>query len=199
MEKVEIKKKGLVLCFVGNGKGKTTAAIGTAVRAAGVGMNVCVVQFVKAREPGQGEEKQPGEWSVSGEIKYFRGVSPHGVGEIDSVQVGRGFVGILGDNKERGEHVKAAIDGLNQTRELMLSEKYGLLVLDEILTAVDLKLLEERDIIELIGQKPELVHLVLTGHKHYKKITEVSDTVTEMKVVKHAYYSGIQAQKGVDF
>lgn len=191
---------GIVLCNIGSGKGKTTASIGTAVRASGAGMNVCIIQFVKARPTIEGERKQPGEWSISNEIKMLQN-STFGdhCGRIDCFQVGRGFVGILGDEKRFSEHVKAAHDGLILARDMINSGIYQLVVLDEIISAVELDLLTEASVARLIRQKPPALHLILTGHKTYPKIIELCDTVTHMKVIKHAYYNGILAQKGIDF
>lgn len=195
-----ITQKGLVICYIGTGKGKTSAAMGLAVRAAGAGFNVFILQFVKARKPSNDEELQPGEWPLSYEIEYFNQVSsPRGIGKIDNEQIGRGFVGILGDRKERDEHIKEAINGLARARGIMLSGDYHLVILDELLTALELKLIEERDVLDLISQKPPDLHLVLTGHDKFPKIIKACDLVTEMKMIKHPYYEGVLAQMGIDF
>jgi cob(I)alamin adenosyltransferase len=195
-----VAKKGLVIAYIGDGKGKTTAAMGTAVRAAGAGMDVYILQFVKAKEPKDGDKLQPGEWPLSSEINYFRSVSgDSSVGKIDSEQCGAGFVGILGDRKEKDAHIREAIRGLTRAREEITSGKYGLVVLDEILSAVDLKLLEERDILDLIASKPADTHLLMTGHEKHAAILKACDVVTVMQMKKHAYYSGVLAQKGIDF
>lgn len=192
--------RGLVLCNIGSGKGKTTASIGTAIRASGAGLNVCIIQFVKARETLDGEVKQPGEWSLSNEIKLLRNSTlDEKCGRIDCFQVGRGFVGILGDEKKMSDHVKAAHDGLILAHDMMHSGCYQLVVLDEIITAVELKLITEAAVARLIKNKPSMLHLFINGHKPFKKILDLCDTVTHMKVIKHAYYDGILAQKGIDF
>ncbi len=197
---VVIPKKGLVICNIGDGKGKTTAAIGSAVRASGAGLNVFILQFVKASKPKDGERLQPGEWPLSNEINFFNELKLGGqLGRIDTDQVGIGFVGILGDRKQKDAHVREALRGLEMTRRIIQSGDYQFIILDEILSAVDLELLTEQDIIDIIQTKPESVHIMMTGHKKYPKIFKLCDTVTEMKVVKHAYYSGVLAQKGIDF
>ena len=196
---VVIAKKGLVLCNIGDGKGKTTAAIGQAIRASGAGLNVYILQFVKAK-PKPAEEQESGEWPVSNEVHFFDNAKlPTGLGKIVCEQVGEGFVGILGDRKQKDRHIREALRGLELARQIITRREYQLVVLDEILSAVDLGLLTEDDIIELIKNKPADIHLMLTGHKKYPSIFKYCDTVTEMKNLKHAYYEGVLAQIGIDF
>ncbi len=199
-DKPVVAKKGLVICYIGDGKGKTSAAMGVAVRASGAGMNVFILQFVKAKELEAGEKRQSGEWPISNEINFFNQVSMRGsLGKIDNEQSGAGFVGILGDKKEKEVHIKEALSGLNRAREIMLSGQYQVLILDELISALEVGLIEERDILDLIAIKPEMLHLVITGHNKYPKIIKACDLVTEMKMVKHPYYEGILAQKGIDY
>ncbi|MCL5775125.1 MAG: cob(I)yrinic acid a,c-diamide adenosyltransferase [Patescibacteria group bacterium] len=191
--------KGLVIAYIGAGKGKTTAAMGMAARAAGAGMDVYILQFVKAKKE-TGNNKDKGEWPLSSEIDFFNAVSyPGSIGQIENQQMGLGFVGILGDGKARQEHVREALQGLERAREVMLSGKYQLVVLDELISALEVKLIEERDIVDLIKLKPKDLHLVLTGHNKYPKILALCDLVTEMKMIKHPYYKGILAQRGIDY
>lgn len=197
-------RSGLVVCYIGNGKGKTTAAMGLAARASGAGLNVFILQFVKAQKPKNNEKLKPGEWPVSSEINYFTASlklhsTSSGLGRIDCEQVGAGFVGILGDQKERSVHEREALKGLGMAREVVQSGEYQVVILDEILSAVDLKLLTQDDVIHLLETKPDKVHIVLTGHKKYPKIFKYCDTVTEMKMVKHVYYEGGVAVRGLDF
>ena len=212
-KKIEMPKtfsdapKGLVICYLGAGKGKTTAAMGMAVRAAGAGMNVKILQFVKAKKETGGNIKE-GEWPLSSEIEFFnqlesslgrRVLGSSGIGTIENEQLGLGFVGILGDKKDKTIHVKAALDGLALARQDMLSGKYQVLILDELISALEVKVLEERDITELIDLKPADMHLVLTGHNKFPNILKRCDLVTEMKMIKHPYYKGILAQRGIDY
>ncbi len=217
--------KGLVICYVGAGKGKTTAAMGMAVRAAGDGKNVFILQFVKASNKNSDKIKD-GEWPVSSEINFFNffeelyhppltppikgGESKFslplvgraregGIGRIQNEQVGLGFVGILGDKKEKDIHIRQAIKGLERAREIITSGEYELVILDEIISALEVGILEERDIIDLIKLKGPLQHLVITGHNKYPKILKECDLVTEMKMIQHPYYKGILAQKGIDY
>jgi len=195
-----IAKKGLVIAYIGDGKGKTSAAMGLAARAAGAGMNVFILQFVKARRPKEGEKMESGEWPISNEIIFFEHSSSHGpIGRIETDQVGLGFVGILGDKKERDVHVREALRGLEMARQIMLSGKYDVVIFDELLSALELNLIEERDVLELISLKPEMVHMVMTGHEKFSRIVKACDLVTEMKMVKHPYYKNIIAQRGIDF
>lgn len=198
-EKFSDEPKGLVICYLGAGKGKTTAAMGMAVRAAGAGMNVYILQFVKAAAESKDQIKD-GEWPVSSEIDFFNNVdSPSGIGKIENEQLGLGFVGILGDKKEKAVHIKKAIEGLARAREIIMSGEYQVIVLDEIISALESKLIEEQDILELIDTKKPLQHLVLTGHNKYPKLLSKCDLVTDMKMVKHPYYKGILAQRGIDY
>ncbi len=215
-EKFSDEPKGLVICYLGAGKGKTTAAMGMAVRAAGAGMNVYILQFVKAAGKSLDNIKD-GEWPVSSEIEFLNFFSRlhhpkiegnlslalpspgEGIGRIDNEQLGLGFVGILGDKKEKEAHIRQAIKGLERAREIITSGKYQVVILDEIISALESKLIEERDIVDLIKLKAPLQHLVLTGHNKFPKILALCDLVTEMKMVKHPYYKGILAQRGIDY
>ena len=177
--------------YVGDGKGKTTAAMGAAARALGHGWSVFVLQFMK-------EEKWP-----SGERDFFRNITPlllgEGKGEVTIETAGEGFVGIMGDQKERETHKAAAQAGYKKALATLVSKKYQLVILDEILSAVDEGLLTEREILDLITKKPEDVTLVMTGHKSYPAIFAKADLVTEMKKIKHPFDSGYIAKKGIDF
>lgn len=191
--------KGLVICYIGAGKGKTTAAMGMAVRAAGDGKDVYILQFVKAKGASS-KDIIEGEWPVSSEITFFNEISyPSSIGKIENEQVGLGFVGILGDKKEKEVHIRAALHGLERAREIITSGKYELVILDEILSALEVGIIEERDILDLIKLKGPLQHLVITGHNKFPKILKECDLVTEMTMVQHPYYKGILAQKGIDY
>jgi len=191
--------KGLVICYIGAGKGKTTAAMGMAVRAAGDGKDVFILQFVKAAATSS-EQIKEGEWPVSSEINFFDNIRPIGpIGHISNEQVGLGFVGILGDKKEKDIHIRQALKGIERAREVITSGEYDLVILDEIISALEVGLLEERDIIDLIKLKAPLQHLVITGHNKFPKILKLCDLVTEMKMIQHPYYKGILAQKGIDY
>jgi cob(I)alamin adenosyltransferase len=189
-----VAKKGLVIVYVGDGKGKTTAAVGLAARAAGTGLNVYVVQFVK------------GEWP-SGERDFFAGYEQlrrqrGAVSKLGAVTVeaaGKGFIKILGDRKPFAEHVAAAQAALALGRRALASGRYDVVVLDEGLSAVESKVLKVRDLVQLIKQKPSAVHLVITGHELPPSVAALADLVSEVKMVKHPYYRGVLAQRGIDY
>ena len=202
-ERIRRARRGLNIFYFGKGKGKTTAAIGVAARAAGAGMNVFILQFVKARKPKKGRKLESGEWPISSEILYFeaagKAATSKGIGGIKSAQVGVGFVGILGDKKQRAEHIKEARKGLSLAQKIIASDKYDLVVLDELVSALELNLISEAAILDILKNKPKHLHLVYTGHDRFEKIIAASDLVSEISMVKHPYYQGILAQKGIDF
>lgn len=198
---------GLNIFYYGKGKGKTTAAMGLASRAAGAGMDVHVMQFVKARRLKPGEQREGGEWPLSSEIYYFENTVPDlkklpkgkRIGTITTEQLGRGFVGILGDRKAKAEHVHAAREGLQRAHKVLKSGKYGLVILDELVSALELKLITQDEIVALLKSKPKGLHVAYTGHDPFRKIIAASDLVSEITMVKHPYYKGILAQRGIDF
>lgn len=170
---------GRVLLFTGDGKGKTTAALGMALRAAGHGQRICVLQFVKGN-PEVGE--------VAAAAK---------TADIEIIQTGLGFVPRPG-NPRHADHRSAAEDGLNKARNLIASGQYSMVILDEICVAVDRGLLEEQSVVDLVRQSPRETCLVLTGRGATPRIIELADTVTEMRCIKHGYQAGWPAQKGVE-
>jgi cob(I)alamin adenosyltransferase len=95
--------------------------------------------------------------------------------------------------------MRAALKGIERAREIITSGEYELVILDEIISALEVGIIEERDILDLIKIKPELTHLVITGHNKFPKILKECDLVTEMTMIKHPYYKGILAQKGIDY
>ena len=178
-------RRGITLVFTGNGKGKTTAAMGLALRAAGNGMPVRVVQFIK------------GSWKT-GERTAFRSWVP-GV-EIDAE--GRGFtIDRLRDPRvSDAEHVEAGRNAWAIAWDAVTGGKYKLVVLDEVLGSVSAGLVEEAQLVELIRARPEDVHLVLTGRGAGDAVVAAADCVTEMREVKHHYRgAGIPAQRGIEF
>lgn len=175
------KKNGLVIIYIGDGKGKTSAAAGLATRAAGTGFKVLYLQFIK------------GDWP-SGERKILSELP-----NVDVKLMGLGFVGILGDRKPREAHIKAAQNAMAESIKALKSKKYDLVVLDEAISAIESDLLSIDDVLKIIKSKPKAVHLCLTGHKRIKKLIDAADLVTEMKMIKHPYYKGILAQRGIDF
>jgi cob(I)alamin adenosyltransferase len=174
-----------IILFTGEGKGKTTAALGMVLRAAGHGRTALVVQFLKrgprARDPRTGEVAA---------LALLPGV--------EIVQTGRGFVPRR-DDPRWAEHRQAAQEGLSLAQEAVGSGRYDLVVLDEICGAVTAGLLEEEQVIALVEQGDPRVILVLTGRGAGERLIALADTVTEMRCLKHGYQAGIPAQPGVEF
>ena len=177
----EQKKSGLILVNTGNGKGKTTAALGMGLRAWGQGMKVLVLQFIK------------GGWKY-GELKAAEKMGP----DFEIRQMGEGF--IKGpEDQSLEEHRHAAAEALAAAKTEISSGKYDLIILDEILYAINYGLVALSDALELMALKPDNLHLVLTGRNAPPEIIEQADLVTEMREIKHHYTKGIPAQKGIEF
>lgn len=174
--------KGLVVVYTGDGKGKTTAAMGLALRAAGYGRRVLIIQFVKT-------------W-FTGEKGGFE-MLPN----VEFIQAGKGFYKILGDALPEQEHVQAAQSALDLAVTKINSGNYDVVVLDEIIGTVTGGLLPLEAVLELVDNKPALLDLVLTGHrgKEVPALLERADLVTEMVKVKHPYDAGILAKKTIDY
>lgn len=173
---------GLVLVNTGDGKGKTTAALGTVLRAVGYGHRCLIVQFIK------------GSW-MYGELKSIRRLEP----EVEFHRMGKGFVGIVDDQLPREEHEQAAREALQFAKDKLQSGDYRLVLLDEIFIAVSLGLIGVNDVLELLNVRPKQTTLILTGRGAPPEVIERADTVTEMREVKHAFRKGILAQRGVDY
>jgi len=178
----KFEDKGLVLVYTGNGKGKTTAALGLCIRAVGYDEKVCIIQFIK------------GSWKY-GELDGIKRLLPN----VELYQKGLGFVGIIDDKLDRSEHIRAAGEAMAFAKEKIASGNYDIVILDEVNVAVDLKLINVEDVLALINSKPELMDLVLTGRNARPEIIERADLVTEMREIKHPYQKGIMAQQGIDF
>jgi cob(I)alamin adenosyltransferase len=172
--------QGLVSIFTGDGKGKTTAAIGTVVRAAGHGFRTFIVFFMK------------GENFVHGEINILS--------KMPNVTLARfGQNGWVDRDNVNPEHKEQAMLALTAAREAMLSGNYDLIVLDEINIAIDYKLIELDEVIKLVNDKPPNVELILTGRNIDTKLVKLADLVTEMLMIKHPYTRGIKARRGIDY
>ena len=175
-------RKGLIIVHTGPGKGKTTAALGTAFRAVGQGMKVLMVQFIK------------GSWHY---------------GELDAAQMlggerfrilpmGRGFVKV-GAEKPDPEDVRLVEEAWRFAEEKIRSGEFDLVILDEINYAISYKMLDPEQVAGALKQKPEMVHVILTGRNAHPTIVECADLVTEMREVKHPYQKGIVAQRGIEY
>ena len=177
-----MEKDGLVIVYTGKGKGKTTAALGMALRAVGYNYKICMIQFIK------------GSWHY-GEMTSSKRLEP----EFELTAIGKGFVGIMDDNSPIEDHKKIADEALRIAKEKILSEKYDIIILDEINYAINLNLVKLEDVLDLIKIKPPKLNLVLTGNHARDEIIQVADLVTEMREIKHPFKAGIRAKKGIDF
>lgn len=175
-------KDGLVIVYTGKGKGKTTAALGMALRAVGYDYRVCMIQFIK------------GSWHY-GEMTSSKRLEP----EFELTAVGKGFVGIMDDKSPLEDHKKIAAEALAIAREKINSQRYSIVILDEVNYAANLGLVSVEDVLDLISSKPASVSLVLTGNHVSDRVVEAADLVTEMREIKHPFKSGIKAKKGIDF
>jgi len=180
-KKIEIRH-GLTVVYTGDGKGKTTAALGTVIRAVGYGLRVFMLQFIK------------GSWHY-GELDGAKLLAPYFTIE----PMGKGFYKILDDKLPEEEHRKAALTAANRAIAILRSSEFDMVILDEINVAVMTGLLPVEKVLEIIEAKPENVHLILTGRGAPQEVIDRADLVTEMREIKHPYQKGKFAQKGIDF
>lgn len=174
-------KEGLIIVYTGGGKGKTTAALGLAVRAVGYKMKILMVQFIKQ------------SW-VSGETEGVRNLP-----NFELISRGKGFVKILDGRTSFEEHKKNAQETLKLTRKKIKSKKYDIVILDEINYAVKGELISLNDVVKLIKERPKKTTLVLTGNYAHPKIIEMANLVTEMKEIKYPFKKETVGKKGIDF
>jgi cob(I)alamin adenosyltransferase len=167
----------MIQVYTGNGKGKTTAAFGLALRASGAGLNVYIGQFAKG-----------GGYN---EIKALK--------KIDNIKVEQfGRRCFIKKSPEKID-IKMALAGLKRLNEIIAARKYGMVILDEVNIAVKLKLIPLGDLLEIIKHAPRNIELVLTGRYAHPKIIRLADLVSQVKEVKHYYVKGIKARKGIEF
>ncbi len=179
MESEDIRKElGLVQIYTGNGKGKTTAALGLSLRASGRGLNVLFLQFLKP-DAGYGEQMA--------------------CAELDRITViSMGLSHFVGKNPKQPD-IDAAHEALRKSEELIGTGKYDLAVLDEAMNAVRLGLITSQELIESLKKRPAHVEIVLTGRGLTHELEEYADLITEMKLIKHPMDKGIDARKGIEF
>ena len=182
MDKENDTNDGIVIVYTGNGKGKTTASLGVALRAIGHGLKVCMVQFIK------------GEWHY-GELNSLKKLEP----DLELIVAGKGFIGIIDDDHAFEEHVRAAETALDIIEQKISLDRYDVIILDEINYAVHLGLLRLGDVMRIIQNRPKRLSLILTGNYACEEIILLADLVTEMKEIKHPYKKGFKAKRGIDF
>jgi cob(I)alamin adenosyltransferase len=171
-------EKGYVHLYTGNGKGKTTAALGLALRAAGAGLRTYIGQFMKGQH--------------YSELDAVRKLAP----QIEIEQYGQPDFCVPG--KVLPADVGLARAGLEKIRGAIASGVYDIVVMDEVCTALYFKLLDVKDVLAVINEKPEKMELVLTGRYACEEIVAAADLVTEMTEVKHYYQQGVKSRKGIE-
>lgn len=173
----------MIIVYTGNGKGKTSAALGTALRAAGYHMKTCIVQFIK-------DGSQYGEHhAIHHHLKDF----------VEVYQAGIGFYKLPGDEHSEADHQKAAAEAMKFAHKKIRSKAYDIIVLDELLTALMVKLVSEKEVLELMDAIPDGLHLILTGRGATEAVIAKADLVTEMKEIKHPFQLNEPAVEGIDF
>ncbi len=171
--------RGLLIVFTGNGKGKTTAALGMAMRAAGHHMKTAFLQFIK------------GSWRY-GEMEAAKRFEDL----IDFQVLGRGFTW-KSDNIDKD--IKLARSAWQTAKDDIFSNRYHMVVLDEFTYVLNYSMVELDDVIRVFENRPSRLHVVITGRDAPQEIMDIADLVTEMKVIKHPYQKGIRARKGIEF
>ena len=173
--------KGLIIVHTGDGKGKTTAAIGMAFRGAGHKLKSLIIQFIK------------GSWKY-GELEAAKNMSQW----LDIIPMGKGFIRLDKDGPDIDDE-KAIAHAWDFFSEKMASKEYDMIILDEINYVISYDLIKVETLIKALKDKPENLHIVLTGRDVHPEIIKIADLVTEMKEIKHPFKNGIKAQKGVEF
>jgi len=171
----------MLIIFKGDGKGKTSAALGVALRAVGWGKKVAIIQFIKKKKCGEHKAV----------AKYLK--------NIKIILAGKGFVGIRGDKLSMQKHRLAAENGFKKAQSAVQSKKYQLIILDEILGAISGRLLTIDEVLDLLQNIPAKTDIILTGRGNFPKIEKIADVVTECHKIKHSFAKGQKAKKGIDY
>lgn len=180
MDKEAPARKGMVHVYTGNGKGKTTAALGLALRAIGHGYKVFMLQFMKG-------SKNYGE--IIAAVKYLPGLTI----------VQSGLETFVSKENPAQVDIDLALAGLERAKKVVSGNAYDMVILDEINVALDFKLIPLEDVVELIKNKPPEMELVLTGRYAPKEILELGDVVSDVTLVNHPYYHGVEAREGIEY
>jgi len=174
--------KGMIQVYTGDGKGKTTAAIGQGIRAYGNGLRVVMIQFLKSNE--------------TGELNVLRNLGDNF--KLVRLEKKRGFVWTL-KSEEMEELKKEVIEEYNYAKEVLVNDLCDVLILDEVMGVLKNNFLSEDDVLELIKSKQNHVEVILTGRNVPEKIAGYADLITEMKEVKHYFSKGVNARKGIEY
>lgn len=170
-------KKGYIHVYTGDGKGKTTAAIGAAVRALGAGLKVYMIQFMKRKK--------------QNELKIIKKIPGFNIAQY-------GRKGFVSQQKPDKKDIEIAEEGFEHAEKIIQNAEYDVVILDEINVAINYNLLETENILKIIKNKPKKLEIILTGRYAPKKLIKISDIVTEMKEIKHLYKKGIEKREGID-
>jgi cob(I)alamin adenosyltransferase len=173
-------KKGLILLYTGNGKGKTTAALGQALRAAGHGFKIAIIQFIKNMEN-------------TGEVKAAKKIFAD---HLEIYPMGSGFTW---DAKDEQELRQAAEKGWALARDKINSGGYSMVILDELTYPLNYGLIDQDEVVQFLKQKPDPLHVIITGRDASDQLIDLADLVTEMKEIKHPYQNGVKATKGIEY
>jgi len=176
------KKQGLVVVITGNGKGKTTSAMGMALRGCGHGLRTTIVQFMKG-------DLFSGEWEA------VKQLNP----QVKLYHTGKGFCGIQGNPYPHSEHRQNAQDAIALINSILDEKSCDTLILDEINNALALNLIDLQQVLDLLARRPPEMHYILTGRDAHPAIIELADTVSEVCEIKHAYRKDIEPQPGIDY
>ena len=169
-------KKGYIQVYTGNGKGKTTAALGLALRAAGAGLKIFIAQFLKGKK-----------YSEHNSLKKIKNISLKLYGRECFIK-----------KSPTKEDIEAAMKGWEQVKKIILNKKYDVCILDELNIAIYYNLISENEVVNFLKTKPDNIEIVITGRNATKKIMRLADLVTDMKEVKHYYKSGVEARRGIE-
>lgn len=176
------KRQGLIVIITGNGKGKTTSALGMALRGCGHGLKTTIIQFMKG-------DLFSGEWDAIERLAPL----------VKLFHTGKGFCGIEGNPYPHAEHRKNAQDAIRLVESVLAADDCDTLILDEINNALHLHLIDLDQITAILARKPPHMHMVLTGRDAHPALIDLADTVSEVREVKHAYRKDIEPQPGIDF
>jgi cob(I)alamin adenosyltransferase len=176
------ERRGLVVVITGYGKGKTTTALGIAVRACGHNLRTSIIQFMKG-------DIYAGEWDGIKKMNC----------QVELIPTGKGFCGIQGNPYPYKEHRRNAQEAIQLAYQKMESAQFDILILDEINNALLLHLVDLEQVLEIIRRKPPQMHLVLTGRDAHPLVAGLADTVSEINEIRHPYRKGIEPQPGIDY
>ena len=177
-------EKGIIQVYFGNGKGKTTAAIGQAIRALGQGLKVYMVQFLKPMD------------AFSGEMAIFKNFDPDFIFRRPNTS---GFLEHPPNSDEKDRERDHILKEIISARDMISKGVCDLFIFDELLTALNLGMIEESHLIDLLKTKPDCVEFILTGLKSTQGITDLADLVTEMRLLKHPFQKGLKARRGIEY